>query len=366
MDNYRWFVRPLDRSLTGYGIEWDFLNRRFLASHPMFDSRYVDALLRHFGDGDEHLCRCEWNGDLVGIGILERSRPGVWRSFIPAQSPGFPLGPLLLKDSSSLLELLPALPGWAGQVDFLCRDPLLGPAFPGPDLSCRTMPHVLTMAVRLEGGFDAYWQKRSGNLRGAIRQRLNRLSKAGLVPSLVRLEKPGEMAGAVSRYAALELSGWKGRAGSAVSPDNAKGRFYREIMEGYAETGQAAVYEYWLGERHAASQMIIFNDRMAIYLKTAYDEELADFSPGLLLLRELIQDSFSRLPGGVFEFYTNTNASPLQLAWATEQRWIEHVSIYRSDAVRKLASALQASKGLAARLAALGRGLRPAAPQLPG
>ena len=106
--------------------------------------------------------------------------------------------------------------------------------------------------------------------------------------------------------------------------------------------------------------MVISNGRMVIYLKTTYDETFAHLSPGLLLLQELIRDSFARLPGGVFEFYTNTHASPLQLAWATDQRWIEHVSIYRNGAVHQLSSALQAAKGMAARLGALGRGLRPA------
>lgn len=368
MLEYRWRVEKLNRSLSGFAGDWDALNRRVLAGHPMMDSRYVDTLLWHFGEGSEWICRCEKDGTTAGLIIMKPARPGVWSSFIPAQSPGFPLGPMILEEASALARLIPALPGWAGQVDLLCQDALINPGFQCRETPCRPLPYALTMSIRLEGGFESYWQQRSSNLRGAVRQRMNRLAKAGWQPRLVRLEAPGDMAAAVRRYACLELTGWKGREGSAVSPDNAKGRFYTEILEKFAETGQAAVYEYWLGDCHVASQMIIHSERMAIYLKTTYDEKFAEFSPGLLLLQELVRDNFSRLPGGVFEFYTNTHSSPMQLAWATDQRWIEHLTLYRNEAVRRALSAIVAARDQALSLRDRARNLcaRPGTPPNPG
>ncbi|HNP05473.1 MAG TPA: hypothetical protein PKH67_11175, partial [Rhodocyclaceae bacterium] len=47
----------LDRTLGDFAEEWDRLNVRLTGGHPMFDSRFVERLLQHFGQGDEVLVR---------------------------------------------------------------------------------------------------------------------------------------------------------------------------------------------------------------------------------------------------------------------------------------------------------------------
>lgn len=340
--NERWRVQNLNRSLGDSSVQWDGLNQRLLAGHPMLDSRFVDAMLRHFGDGSEKLYLLERDGDPIGMFILKPAKPGLWASFLPAQAQ---LAPVMLAEASGLSGLLPHVPGLVGQVDLLCQDPEFSPAFECGEMPHRKQPHALTISIRLEGGFDAYWADRPRNLRSSIRNRENRLEKAGLEPHVVRLDKPEDMRGAVERFAALESAGWKGRVGTAVDIDDAQCRFYTEVMERFAETGQAVAYEYLLGDRLAASRLTLGTERMMVLLKTTYDEDLAPYSPGRLLLREVIRDGFSRTPGGVIEFYTN--AKPDQLAWATDQRWIEHISLFRSRAVEQVIGAIQATRKLA-------------------
>ncbi|HJW24149.1 MAG TPA: GNAT family N-acetyltransferase [Rhodocyclaceae bacterium] len=335
----RWQVHPLNRSLVAFAGRWDALNQHVLAGHPMLDSRFVDALLWYFGDGSERLCHLTCHGDTTGLCILKPARLGVWTSFRPGQTQ---LAPAILMDAAGLGELPGRLPGLAGQVDLLCQDPKFAPAFDLHPIPHRRCPHVLTISIRLEGDFDAYWHSRSGNLRRGLRNRENRLAGAGLGARLVRLEAPEDMPGAVERFSRLESAGWKGRAGTAVRADDRQGLFYRQVLEGFARSGQAAVYEYWLGDRHAASELTIARHPMMILLKTAYDEELAEFAPGRLLLREIIRDGFARLPGGSIEFYTNAGAD--ELAWATDQRWIEHVSLYPNRTVEQAFSALRAAR----------------------
>ncbi|MGE5493621.1 MAG: GNAT family N-acetyltransferase, partial [Actinomycetota bacterium] len=232
-----------------------------------------------------------------------------------------------------------AMPGLVGQIDLLCQDPAFSPAFRCGRIPVRTQRHALTMNVRTEGSFDAYWSERSKNLRATIRTRANRVTKAGLQPRLVCLTGTEQMRDAVGRFAALETSGWKGRAGTALGSDSIQGPFYADIMERFAETGQAFVYEYWLDDRLAASQLAIAAGSMLVLLKTTYNEEFAYYSPGRLLLREVIRDGFERFPGGAVEFYTNADSD--QLAWATGQRWIEHVTLYRNPAVEQLMTGVQ-------------------------
>lgn len=332
----RWRIHHLNRSLNDFADSWDRLNQRSLAGHPMQDSRFIDGMLRHFGDGSEYLCHLEKDGEPIGVCLLKRARPGVWRSFLPAQAQ---LAPAILARGESLPALLPTMPGLVGQVDLLCQDPVFSPAFRCGRVPVRTQRHALTMNVSTDGGFEAYWSERPKNLRGAIRSRENRLAKAGLQPRLVCLTATEQMRDAVGRFAALETSGWKGRAGTALGSDSIQGPFYAEIMERFAETGQAFVYEYWLDDRLAASQLAIAAGSMLVLLKTTYNEEFAYYSPGRLLLREVIRDSFERFPGGAVEFYTNADSD--QLAWATGQRWIEHVTLYRNPAVEQIVTGVQ-------------------------
>lgn len=341
----RWRLHSLNRSLDGFTVPWDGLNQDLLAGHPMLDSRFVDSMLRHFGDGSEKLCELERDGKPAGALILRPEKPGVWTSFLPGQAQ---VAPMILAEPAGLSRLLPSIPGLVGQVDLLCQDPDFSPAFECGEIPHRRQPHALTMSVSLQGDFDSYWAQRPKNLRASLRTRENRLARDGLEPRLVRLERPDEMRGAVERFAALEQAGWKGREGTAVGRGDAQSRFYTEVMEKFAGTGQAVAYEYWLGGRLAASQLAISTGPMLVLLKTSYDEELAQYSPGRLLLREVIRDGFSRNPGGIIEFYTNANQD--QLAWATEQRWIEHVSLYRSAGVERLITRLQAVRRLARNL----------------
>lgn len=293
----------------------------------MLDSRFVDALLRHFGNGSEHLCLWERDGAPQGMAILKPGKFGIWSTFLPPQAQ---VAPVIVDRASKPAELFAAIPGMVWQLDFLCQDPQYGTPLLTPAKNCKRMPHALTMSVRLDGRFDSYWDGRSKNLRDVMKSRVNRVAKTGLQPRVVLLEAPGEMQEAVERFGKLEMSGWKGRAGTAVSGDNAQGAFYGEILSEFAKTGQAVVYEYWLSDRLAASQLAITSDGMVLLLKTAYDEDFARLSPGRLLLREVIRDGFLRFPNRVVEFYTNANSD--QLAWATDQRWIEHVTLYRNRA----------------------------------
>jgi hypothetical protein len=66
---------------------------------------------------------------------------------------------------------------------------------------------------------------------------------------------------------------------------------------------------------------------MTVILKTAYDESIARFAPGRLLLHEVLNHAFQEKRNKRVEFYTN--ATQDQLAWATGQRVISHVTCFR-------------------------------------
>lgn len=330
--NVRWSIIPLQRSLGAHAAGWDALNDRLHAGHPLLTACFVDGLLKHFGSGREHLCiSTTAAGQTAAMCIVQRVKPGVWASFLPSQAQ---LAPTLIPDAALLHALLHALPGPVLQLDLLCNDPLFGPlALAGGPL-LETSDHALTMSIDLSGSFEGYWEARPKQLRKNLRRQQKKLVEDGLEQRWELIHDAMAMAGAVDRYASLEGRGWKGREGTALGSFPAQLAFYRDLMQDRAAHGSAHVVELWLDHRLAASRLIIGGGGMAVILKTTYDESLQAYAPGRLLLHEVIRRAFVLWPGRSLEFYTN--ASVDQLAWATGQRPIRHLSVYRNRLVHSV------------------------------
>ncbi|MBX3601544.1 MAG: GNAT family N-acetyltransferase [Rubrivivax sp.] len=322
-DAGRWRVHALGRDLGEHAAAWDALNARLFGGHPMLDSRFVEGLLRRFGDGRQHLCVLEAREGVRGMCILQRGGLSLWNSFVPSQAQ---VGPTLLRSSGQLPGLFGALPGPVNAIELLCHDPRYGDLhMPGPSpMSC--MRHAVTMSIALEGGFDAYWAARSKKLRDNLRRYQRRAESDGAVPQARWIVDASAMAQAVERYAALEGRGWKGAQGTALGSDPAQLAFYRDLLVEAAGSGAAAAVELWVGGHLAASRLLLTGGGIVVALKTTHDENLREWAPGRLLLRDMIQGAFERWPGHSLEFYTN--ASPDQLSWADAQRSIVHVSVY--------------------------------------
>lgn len=336
-----WDFLPANEGYDAASPDWDALNARLHAGHPMLDSRFVGALLRHFPQRGSLLCRRLKGGEVTAMALLRRRMPGVWCTYMPSQTQ---IAPLLLPDTASGTELLYGLPGYGVSLDLLSQDPSYSPYRPETSGATFT-PHNLTMGVSLDAGFDAYWTARATGLRQNLRRYRRRAEAFPLLPRLAVLDTDVAMSPALARYGEIESRGWKGKQGTAIHAGNAQGRFYGEVMNSYARTGQAAIFELWLGDRLAASRLTVHNRNLLVMLKTTYDESLSEYAPGRLLLYELLQYlDQSALPKRV-EFYTN--ATPDQLAWATDSRWINHVSLHRNRLAR---NAIAAASRLKARI----------------
>lgn len=125
-------------------------------------------------------------------------------------------------------------------------------------------------------------QKRLKELR---RQRA-RLSENG---ALVHETVTGEgIETAVAGYLSLEAAGWKGRIGAAANVSGA-GSFLAEAVIGLAREGKARVDFLKLDGRPIAATILLFSGDRAWFWKTAYDENFARFSPGVLLALELTE-----------------------------------------------------------------------------
>jgi CelD/BcsL family acetyltransferase involved in cellulose biosynthesis len=331
-----WETYPAIAWFPKFAEDWDRLNTQLYKRHPFFDSRFVGPLLDYFARGRERLCIYRANGVISGALILRADGIGRWSSFLPSQAQA---SAILLDDACLLQSLLKTLPGFAWEIEFYAIDPRYSPDFSRLELPKIISANADTIGIHPDISFTDFWNKRSKNVRANIRRYLNRAKKEFATPVLSKITDQTEIYAGVDRYGALESAGWKASGGTAVASGNIQGKFYSEVLGRFAQSNQAIVYELYLGDQLAASRLVIASDHIFIILKTTYDEELARFAPGQILLHQVIKDQLECQAEKIIEFYTN--ATPEQMNWSTFTCTIQNIQLFRNESVAAIFSMLK-------------------------
>jgi CelD/BcsL family acetyltransferase involved in cellulose biosynthesis len=298
----------------------------------------VAALYRHFGNPRARLALLEEAGEVVAGALLEPKRRGVWQVFLPAQAP---LGPAIFAPSGggarlrdAIVELAGALPGVVWMLGFFNQDPDFTALASQNGNGVEIIEYATTVSIAVEGDFESYWGARPKQLRAKLRKVRRELEEAGIAHELAEIKSPADVAAAIAEHGRLESAGWKGQKGTAIQADNAQGRFYREVLESFAATDAARIYQLRFGGDVVASQLSIRQNGTQVLLKTAYDEARAEHSPGRLLDYLMLERAFAEKAARRIEYYTK--ASQEDFRWTTSSRPIYHVNHFRSNAVKKV------------------------------
>ncbi len=178
--------------------------------------------------------------------------------------------------------------------------------------------------------FEAATAQVNAKFRSTVRRRKRRLEEIGPV-QLRRIENadPAEL----DRFFALEASGWKGRNGTAILSDPAQDAFYVELARETAARGYFTLYSLeCVGEPVAMQFGMTLNGRYHLP-KVAFDETKAEFSPGHVLMQEIIRDCAER---GLTEIDFLGNADNWKARWANTDRAYERLSIFRPSLAGRL------------------------------
>lgn len=140
------------------------------------------------------------------------------------------------------------------------------------------------LASELDG--KRYMEKAlSSSSRKKLRQHRRRLGEKGALETRIVTE-PDAVCAALEDFLKLEASGWKGRQHTALLSDAADAAFARAIIAGLAPRGDACIHALTLDGRPVSMQIVLRAGPAAFTWKTAYDEALHEFSPGMLLLED--------------------------------------------------------------------------------
>lgn len=329
----KWTRHPIER-LADLRPAWQALLTK-QGDTPLLAPAFLLPLLEHFGTGREQLLFCGEPDTPIALTIISPSGRFTWGTFQPSQAP---LGMWLHDPHYSFAQLLPALlralPGFPLVAGVTQQDPALVPR-PEQGGGIETLDYIQTAWVPIRGSFDEYWSARGKNLRQNMKKQRNKLEKENIATRLEILRQPEQMAQAVADYGQLESASWKAEGGTAVHPDNAQGKFYRSMLEGFCREGKGVVYRYFYGDRLAATDLCIEGGGALIILKTTYDESIAaGTSPALLMRYEAFPQIFEEKRLDRVEFYGRV--MDWHTRWTEEIRTLYHVNAYRYAGLPRL------------------------------
>jgi O-antigen/teichoic acid export membrane protein/CelD/BcsL family acetyltransferase involved in cellulose biosynthesis len=127
----------------------------------------------------------------------------------------------------------------------------------------------------------------SSKKRKELRRQRNRLEDAGELT--FSLSSPVQTAAALQEFLTLEAAGWKGLQGTAVRCEPDTEIFFTSAIVGLAASGQATIAQLRQGGRLIAAGVVLRSGRGAWFLKIAYDETQAQYSPGVQLTLDLTE-----------------------------------------------------------------------------
>jgi len=325
-DQIHWELLATD-ALSQHARGWDDLNDGAQRS-PLLTSRLFELSLEQFGSGAERLAVARRGNATVAMAILESTRLGSWQTFQPAQAP---IGAWVQRRDLSTVDLAQTL---------LRRLPanalVLGVTQQDPDLLARpaeqanrveTQDYIRTARISVAGSFADYWQARGANLRQNLRKQRNKLARENIATRLEIIADPAAIGAAVDDYGRMESAGWKAEGGTAVHPDNAQGRFYRDLLVDAARSGNGAVYRYFFDQKLVACDLAVSRGGTVVILKTTHDESLAKLSPTMLMRETAFQLIFDERRYERIEFYGKL--MDWHTKWSDEIRTMYHVNLWR-------------------------------------
>ncbi|MCC5978237.1 MAG: GNAT family N-acetyltransferase [Salinarimonas sp.] len=261
-------------------------------------------------------------GRLVGLlPYLSRGERIGWRrSTANYTSPYLPCGtPLIARDAPA---------GWAdtlvdaliahGRPVILKHVPVSGPlgeallaAIRAQNLPWQPLdPFERPVATPAES-YDAFIRRAYGrNRRKSLKRLRNALGAEGTL-TVASGTDPQDCAAAVETFLALEAGGWKGEHGTALAQRRATTTMLEQLFAAANQSGRRRVDRLLLDGRTIAISMSLVQDGTAFLWKTAYDESLRRYAPGIVLEDAIVQALHAEPDLNGLDSCTLT-ASPLQ------------------------------------------------------
>ena len=145
--------------------------------------------------------------------------------------------------------------------------------------------------VETSGSYEA-WRKLTKPRWRAQLDRLRRKAAREHELELALLREPGDLERELGRGLAVEASGWKGAAGTAIDAAPATAAFYRDVARRFHALGELRTSAMTLDGELVAFDLCLLHGNRLWLLKTGYDPAARRLAPGLVLHLSVIERCF--------------------------------------------------------------------------
>lgn len=184
-------------------------------------------------------------------------------------------------------------------------------------------PYLAMPAVEPEKMDETLQLLLRSSLRKSLRKDRRKLEAQGPL-QLVRLTdfQPAQLAA----FYQLEAAGWKGKAGTAIACAAQTKHFYDQVASFTATGGEFSLYSLVQNGHAIAMQYCLTSKGFCYLLKPTYDEQFSQYSPGSLLMEDILRDLLAR---GFWECDFMSPPSEWKKQWANGQRTQSSCYIFR-------------------------------------
>ncbi len=294
---------------------WDELAARTGAA-PYMHPGWVEAWWHAFGEGEPEL-RTSWHDGRLTAVLPMLRLGGSLHSTANYHTPGFMA---VSEDAQSAAALIDTLfTDHPAHVSLCAVDPM--------DASMQHFERVARAAgyrvvfrsfqrspyIDLKGGWEGYETTLSRNLLRNLRRARRHLEQQGTVTT-ERVRSEAGLAESLADALTVEASGWKGAGHTAILSQPRTRGFYTEVARWAARTGMLHLYLLRLDGRPLAMYYALEHRGVCHLLKGGYDPAYRQFSPGKLLMREVIRGCFAE---GFSRIEFNGDAEAYKFSWAS-------------------------------------------------
>jgi CelD/BcsL family acetyltransferase involved in cellulose biosynthesis len=298
--------------------EWDELADRAGAS-PFLRPGWFGAWWRAFGRGSLETVAVRAAGKLAAVMPVVRRGP----MFHSPTNWHTPMFGAVGENQESVAELVSSLisrrSSWLDLSFIDSTNPLIT-AMPRAATSVRGRLISRTVLrspyLAISGAWDDFEQTLPRKLVAESTRRHKQLAKRGTVEFQFTdgTERLDEL---LTEGFAIEGSGWKEDAGTAITSRPETERFYREVARWAAARGSLLISFLRLDGKSVAFDLSLLDENSIYDLKGGFDPAYRRFGPGMLLMRETFVRAFDQ-GFSSFEFLGDTD--PYKLAWTDRLR----------------------------------------------
>jgi CelD/BcsL family acetyltransferase involved in cellulose biosynthesis len=316
----------IQHAMEAVAGDWDTL-ADVVGAAPFLRPGWFELWWRAFGDGQACVLTATRQGALVGVVPLVR-RGRALASMANDHTPGFDL---VAKDEGVALELSRALLGLRPRrvtLEYLeaggmglrsAREAALAAGYRLVVRDWERPPFVA-----LDGGWESYEQSLDGKLRRDLARRTRRLAEEGVVTFDVR-DGAEQLDGLLEEGFALEPSGWKASRGTAIVSRPETRDFYAGLAQWAAKRGILRLSFLRLDHRPLAFQFGLEDGGVYYFVKGGFDPGYSRFAPMKLLLRKMLENSFSN---GLERFEFLGPPEPFKLEWTSTCHDLKRLELF--------------------------------------